>query len=259
MQITALQPFGVEIAHVDPHAMDAAAVARIEDHLGRDGVVVLRGQTIDDDAFVAFLRRFGALTFTKGETPLAHQPALNFVTNEGRTTPPRSVFHTDTSYVASPPAYTALRGVLIPEAGGETVFANQFAAYETLTPRLKRELAGRRMKHEVTGVTLAQGEESATWHPIFRKHPTTGRTALFLSTPERCTAIEGMDDEAARETIRFLFDHSTAQPLYRHRWQAGDVVMWDNRCTLHKADHSGVVGARRMHRGMVGGEVPLAA
>ena len=257
MHYRELSPFGVEVVQLDLGGEDA--LAPLEDALGTHGVVVLRGQEIDDDAFVAFLSRFGAMAFTKGETPLAHQPALNFVTNEGRTTPPRSVFHTDTSYVASPPAYTALRGVLIPEAGGETVFANQFIAYETLTPTLKRRLAGRRMLHEVTGVSLEDGDERATWHPIFRKHPVTGRTALFLSTPERCTKIEGLSDEEARETIRFLFEHSIAQPLYRHRWKAGDVVMWDNRCTLHKADHSGVTGARRMHRGMVQGEVPLAA
>ena len=129
MRMETLDPFGREFFGVRADTLAGDERTAILDALSNDGVVVLRDQEIDDDAFVAFLRGFGKLTFTKGEEPLAHQPALNFVSNEGRTTPPRSVFHTDTSYVSQPPAYTALRAVRIPEQGGATVFSNQFTAF----------------------------------------------------------------------------------------------------------------------------------
>ena len=264
MRIERFDPFGAEIAGASAHEIDAGGIARIRDALAAEGVVVLRDQDIDDDAFVRFLEGFGPLTFTRGETPLPGRPELNFVTNEGRTTPPRSVFHTDTSYVSEPPAYTALRAVTLPEAGGETVFANQFLAHDTLPANSRDALAHAEVLHEVTGVDPGEGQEVRTWHPLLRRHPVSGRTALFLSTPERCTAVRvrgrEMDGAEARALIRSLFEHSTApERLYRHRWRAGDILMWDDRCTLHKADHTAVSGIRRLHRGMVAGERPIAA
>lgn len=254
-----LEPFGVEITGLDAAAMDEAGAERLAMLLAEHGVACLRGQTIDDDAFVAFLERLGPLTFTQGEEPLAHQPALNFVSNVGRTTPPRSVFHTDTSYVSRPPAYTALRGVSIPQAGGETLFSNQYRAFETLPADLRERLAGATVQHGVTGVDPG-ASEAVTRHPLFRRHPISGRTALFLSTPERVSALSGVDAGESERLIAFLYEHSTRPPtLYRHRWRPGDIVIWDNRCTMHRADHSGVVGERVMHRGMVAGEAPLAA
>lgn len=259
MEVRELAPFGVEITGLDAGHVGVAEADELARLLAEHGVACLRGQAIGDDQFVAFLERFGPLTFTQGEEPLAHQPALNFVTNVGRTTPPRSVFHTDTSYVSCPPAFTALRGVSIPEAGGETVFSNQYTAYEALPADLRERLAGATVQHGVTGVNPGESE-ATTRHPLFRRHPVSGRTALFLSTPERCSAISGVDADDSARTIAFLYEHSTrAETLYRHRWRPGDIVIWDNRCTMHRADHSGVVGERVMHRGMVAGEAPLAA
>ena len=258
MEVHELEPFGAEATALDAAAINDEEIETLRSLLAHRGVVVLRNQTIDDDAFVAFLERLGPLTFTEGEEPLAHQPALNFVSNVGRTTPPRSVFHTDTSYVSRPPAFTALRGVAIPQVGGETVFSDQYRAFETLPGDERERLAGRTILHGVTGVDPG-ASESATRHPLFRRHPVSGRTALFLSTPERCSAISGLDEADSRETVAKLYAHSTDGPLYRHRWRAGDVLIWDNRCTMHRADHSGVEGERVMHRGMVEGEVPLAA
>lgn len=267
MRLTALTPFGTEATDFLVSDADDATIAALRDALSEEGVLVLREQSIDDDAFLAFLQRFGPTLFTSGEVPLAHRPELNFVTNEGRTTPPRSVFHTDTSYVAEPPALTALRAVLIPEKGGETVFSNQFDAFERLDDALKVRLAKAEVLHEVTGVEPRDGE-TRYWHPLFRRHPISGRTALYLSTPERCTAIRGVEGmseedgrgEVGRALIAELFAHSTqGDGLLRHRWRPGDVVMWDDRSTLHKADHSAVSGTRRLHRGMVRGERPLAA
>jgi len=172
----------------------------------------------------------------------------------GRATPPRSTFHVDTSYVRRPPAYTALRAVRVPERGGATLFTNQYRAYETLPPEVRQRLAGRTIRHVVTGVTPGPGAETAAEHPVFRPHPLTGRTALYLSTPRRCAAISGMDAEEAAATVAFLFAHSTrADNVHRHAWRPGDVVLWDNGCVLHRGDHDGVVGDRVLHRGMVAG------
>ncbi len=81
-------------------------------------------------------------------------------------------------------------------------------------------------------------QESAATHPIFLVHPVSGRTALYLSTPERCAEVSGMSPQDAAATVAYLFEHSTREDnVYRHAWSPGDVVMWDNRCVLHKADH----------------------
>jgi len=225
--------------------------------LAEHGVVVLPDQHVDDDTFVAFLSQFGNLAFTAGETPVAGFPDLNVVSNVGRTTPPRSTFHVDSSYVARPPAYTALRAVSIPARGGETLFTNQYRAYDTLPTEVVATLAGRMVRHVVTGLDLGPDDEMEAEHPVFRPHPLSGRTSLYLSSPQRCVAVSGMRDDEAAETIAYLFAHSTRPDnTCRHRWAPGDIVMWDNGCVLHKADHDGVVGDRVMHRGMVAGYTP---
>ena len=227
--------------------------ALLADH----GVLVVRGQQLDDAGFVAFLRSFGTLTFTQGETAVPGCPDLNVVSNVGRATPPRSTFHVDTSYVRKPPAYTALRAVTIPAQGGETLFTNQYRAYDTLPGELRETLEGRTIRHVVTGLDLGDDAETAAEHPVFRRHPLSGRTALYLSTPQRCVSVSGMQQAEARSTIARLFEHSTAaENIHRHAWSPGDVVMWDNACVLHRADHAGVVGDRVMHRGMVADHGP---
>ena len=223
--------------------------------LALHGVLVIGGTPgaeVDDHAFIRFLRSLGELMFTVGETPVPGFGDLNVVTNVGRTTPPRSVFHTDTSYVRRPPAYTALRAVTVPARGGATLFTDQYTAYETLPAHLRRQLAGRTVRHVVTGLTLDDSQESSATHPLFLEHPLSGRTALFLSSPQRCAEVSGMSAEQTRDTISLLYEHSTRPDnLYRHYWRPGDVVIWDNRAVMHCADHSDVVGDRVMHRGMV--------
>lgn len=238
---------GIEIAVLDLTSTDTEELRAL---LAEHGVLILREQPLDDAGFLAFLRRFGDMMFTEGETPVPGFPDLNVISNVGRTTPPKSTFHVDTTYVPNPPAYTALRAVEVPEAGGSTLFSDQYEAYDTLPADLKANLAGRIVTHRVTGV--ASDTDSSAEHPLFAVHPVSGRTALALSAPARCVAISGMSSEEAHETVRVLFEHSTRETnLLRHAWAPGDVVMWDNRCVMHRADHSGVVGNRVMHRGMV--------
>ncbi len=248
----ALKPLGAVVTGLRVDAVDGRDTSRLRTLLGEHGVVVMPGQDVDDDAFLRFLRSFGDTVFTAGETPVPGHPELNLISNVGRATPPRSTFHTDTSYVRRPPAYTALRAVRVPVRGGQTLFTNQYAAYETLPPELRSWLAGRTVTHVVTGVELDADQEASAEHPIFRVHPVSGRTALYLTTPRRCAAVSGLSPRIATETIARLVDHSTAEHnVHRHSWSPGDVVMWDNRCVLHRADHSAVAGERVMHRGMV--------
>ncbi len=233
--------------------VDADTATTLRRLLADHGVVVLPGQDVDDAGFVAFLAGFGELTFTQGETPVDGFPDLNVISNVGRTTAPRSVFHVDTSYVRNPPAYTALRAVDIPAQGGQTLFTNQYRAYDTLPNDVRDRLQGRTVRHVVTGIgDLDRDAETAAEHSVFRRHPISGRTALYVSTPERCVAVSGMDDADARDAIAYLYGHSTADGnTLRHTWSTGDVVMWDNRVVLHRADHADVIGDRVMHRGTV--------
>ena len=255
MRIEALEPLGAEVTGWSVARATAEEAESLRRLLADRGVAVIRDQDgLDDDGFVAFLRKLGEMTFTEGETPLAHQPALNFVSNVGRTRPPRSVWHSDTSYVAEPPAYTALRGVEIPEDGGETLFSCQYRAWEGLPASLRDALRGRTVRHGATGVADA----TVTRHPLVRRHPVSRREALFLTTPERVGDLSGADAGQSERIVDALYRHSTrAGRVLRHRWRPGDVVIWDNRCTMHRADHSATVGRRVLHRGMVAGERPI--
>lgn len=254
MEHVVLEPIGATVTEVGVPDLDPAQVARLKDLLAEHGVLVLPGQFIDDAAFVGFLRRFGELAFTEGETPVPEFSDLNVISNVGRTTTPRSTFHVDTSYVRRPPQYTALRAVQIPAQGGETLFTNQYRAFDTLPSEVRERLDGRTIRHVVTGLDLGPDDETEAEHPVFRPHPRSGRTALYLSTPQRCVAISGMAQAEAEEMIGFLFAHSTKEEnTYRHAWSPGDLVMWDNAAVLHKADHTDVHGDRVMHRGMVAG------
>jgi taurine dioxygenase len=257
MRTTALEPVGVEITGLALREVDADTVTRLRELLADHGVAVLPDQDLDNPAFVRFLEAFGELMFTEGETPVPGFPDLNVITNVGRATPPRSVFHVDTSYVRRPPAYTALRAVRIPARGGQTLFTNQYRAYDTLPDEVRAQLDGRTITHRMSGLDLDDAHETEAEHPVFRRHPISGRTSLYLSTPQRCVAVSGMDDAEAAAMIEFLYAHSTADAnAYRHSWSPGDVVMWDNGCVLHRADHDGVVGDRVMHRGMVAAYEP---
>ncbi|TPG27400.1 TauD/TfdA dioxygenase family protein [Mycolicibacterium hodleri] len=258
-QYDTLTPVGATLTGLRVGPIGEKQVDELRVLLAEHGVLVFRGQDVDDDGFLDFLHSFGETAFTEGETPVPGWPDLNVISNVGRKTPPRSTFHTDTSYVRRPPAYTALRAVVVPEHGGQTLFTNQYAAYETLPAKIRSWLDGRTVTHVVTGLELDEGQEASAVHPLFRIHPIAGRTALYLSAPQRCAAISGMRPRLARDTISFLFDHSTREDnVLRHSWAPGDVVVWDNRCVLHRADHDGVIGDRVMHRGMVADHTPVS-
>jgi taurine dioxygenase len=261
MNFRVLSPFGAEATGIRIADLEDREIVDLKEVLADRGFVIFRKQSASDADFVAFLARLGALTFTIGETPVSQQPDLNIVSNIGRTRPPRSVFHTDTSYVAQPPAFTGLRAVTVPVPdGGTFFFSDQYLAYETLPSSVKQQLADAQVLHVVSGLTLAADVESHCWHPLFKRHPISGRLALFLSTPERCQAISGIPPAAAGRIVRLLYQHSIRHyRLYCHQWQPEDILVWDNRCTMHRADVAQFSGNwatsplrdRVLHRGLV--------
>jgi taurine dioxygenase len=188
-----LSPFGLEVSETSITDLQDTDINSLKSALSHHGFIIFRQQLVNDADFVAFLNRLGQLTFTEGETPVLQQPSLNVVSNMGRIRPPRSVFHTDTSYISQPPAFTALRAVTIPSVGGETLFSDQYLAYEALPSLVKERLADAEVLHAVSGLALGEDMENQSWHPLFKRHPISGRCALFLSTPKRCQAISGIN------------------------------------------------------------------
>lgn len=261
MITTPLQPFGLSISDIEINQIVSSPSPELFTQLAQliavSRVVVFRNQTIDDATFIRFLSGFGRLTFTEGETPVLGAPDLNLVSNVGRVTPPRSVFHTDTSYMQSPPAFTALKPVLLPESGGDTLFTDQVSVASRLPKKMQQYLKDRTVLHQATGV---DGQHQSTRQPLLRLHPITGETSLYLSTPKRCSELSGVSEHISERLINSLYRYSTRTiHWYRHQWKQGDVLMWDNRVSMHKADHENVQQDRVLHRGMVSGEVPLFA
>ena len=244
----------------EPGAIPRAAL----DECTARGFAAVPGLGLDAGALERAMASIGTLTFTPGESPHPEHPHTFVVTNRGRTDVPRSVFHSDTSYVPRPPSYTALAAVEIPESGGETVFVDQFEALASAPASLRVALAGVELLHVASRVADPDAAGRGAWHPVLRLHPVTGRVALYVSARERLVAARrgGVplgDDEAAELIDAAHEQASTGAPVERHAWRPGDLLLTDNRSTLHAADHSRVVGVRTLHRVMVRGEAPLAA
>lgn len=247
--------------------MTAALVRRLRDAAaeasGR-GFAAIADAPLEPGALQRLAATLGTLMFTPGERSHPEHEYVFVVTNRGRTTPPRSVFHSDTSYVPRPPSFTLLAGVEIPASGGETVFVDQFAAWERAPASLRAALDGVEFLHVASRVPDPDAAGAGVWHPVARRHPTSGRTALYVSARERLVAArrDGVTLPPGEATA--LIDAAHAQATggvaaERHAWRSGDLLVTDNRSTLHAADHSAVVGARTLHRVMVRGERPIAA
>ena len=179
-------------------------------------------------------------------------------------------FHSDWSFLVSPPAATLLYGDIIPPVGGDTLFANQYAAWDALPEAMKALLADQQGVHSARRGYSKQGrygegdkgrsmairyDDSALatqLHPIARRHPETGRTALFVS-PGYTIGIAGLPDDEASPLLAELFKHQASPEfVYAHRWSQGTLLMWDNRCLVHAAT-GGYDGHRRLlHRITVG-------
>lgn len=275
-------PLGAEITGFDcAGELDAPAIARIEAAWQDNLVVLFRGQSLSDERLMAFSRRFGALEMapinSTGRPWIAAHPEINVVTNirvDGELTGNGGAgemnWHSDLGYIEIPPSASLLYCLECPPSGGDTYFANMYLAFETLPPELKSVIAGRTAIHDIstnsTGVLRAgfgrvsdPREAPGCRHPLVRSHPLTGRPALFLCRRLNGYVI-GLPLDESEDLLDRLWRHATRDDLTcRHRWKPGDLVMWDNRCVLHRRDGFDDTSTRLMHRTQIkGAEAPIA-
>ncbi len=248
-------------------------------------VVVFPDQRITDQEHVVFTRNFG-------EAEVFHQTSLHLrsdrvreiflvsnVDEQNHLLPPNEPgqkqlsssqqWHTDSSYRTLPSMGSLLHGIEISRTGGITQFINMYMVYDELPESLKRQIEGRKARHDFSMLSRLVGspppteEEKAAmppvWHPMVRKHPVTGRKCLYISSIYN-DAVEGMEDGPARRLIEELSAFA-AQPkyMYRHEWEPHDVLMWDNRCTVHAVTPHDPTERRVMHRTTIVGREPVMA
>jgi alpha-ketoglutarate-dependent 2,4-dichlorophenoxyacetate dioxygenase len=227
--------------------------AAFEEH----SVLVFRGQPVDDEGQIAFSRRFGDLEITRSMNPAAGTPFArqsNLDIKTGEVIPPddrrmvyqlaNMLWHTDSSFKAVPSLCSLLSGRIVPPEGGATEFASGRCAYPSLPEALKRRVETAVVVHDFAWSRdqvrpgFFSAEERAVYppvrHPLVRSNPANGRRSLFLGA--HASHLEGLPLDEGRALLRTLLDHVT-QPefCYRHEWQEGDLVVWDNRCVLHRA------------------------
>jgi taurine dioxygenase len=211
--------------------------------LDSNGVLVFRGQFLSPEGQHSFAERWGTPVVTPHLAPHSYPgcPAVLRVTNVGKENAVTENWHTDSIFLDHPPDLTILAAQEIPAAGGDTMWANLYAAYDRLSPAMQRLLAPLQGQFLGSQPDPDTGESRQVigLHPIVRTHPETGRQALLIGRPgESVIGFEGMTQEESRPLLDFLYRHGTQPDLiYRHHWSPGDVVMWDNRCTAHYAVH----------------------
>lgn len=245
-------------------------------------VLAIRDQTLTPADQIAFSQRFGALEDQlNAKYILPEEPKILVLSNDVK--PDGSpvglidagdFWHSDSSHRPLPSMATILYSLRNPNDGGDTGFANMYAVYEALPDDLRQKLEGRRGVHAVSKYKNKRVQASArrpdakeqytrqmaepdVLHPLFRTHPATGRKALFVS--QRFTiGIEGMREEEADPILDFLFEFQTRPEfVYYHHWKNNDLVMWDNRCVIHRATGGYTYpDVRLMHRTVIAGDAP---
>ena len=285
ISVSKLHPeIGAAVRGIDMAApLDAATFDAVHkawmDHL----VLVFPDQRISDEQHVAFTRHFG-------EPEIFHQSIIKSrrvkeifrvsnVDDDDNLMPPdhpvvqqvslAQLWHTDSSYLRLPCVGALLHGVETSRTGGRTQFTNMYRVWEELPEALKRQVRGRQALHDfgnlhnLRALKPMTDEEKAkvpaVWHPMVRTHPVTARTSLYIS-PIYNTEIEGMNGGSARQLIEDLTDFAS-QPrfVYGHDWSPHDVVMWDNRCTMHAVTPHDPTERRVMHRTTIVGTEPVLA
>ncbi len=271
---------GAEVRCGDLRRASDAQYAQIRqawlDHL----VLVFRGQALSDEELLALGRRFGEPDDTVRPQPTdqpgqpSRQMALTVVSNvveDGKPIGALSnvdlVWHTDMSYILVPPDASLLYAVEVPDLGGETGFCNMYRALETLPKDLRERIDGLRIKHDAThnsGGFLRKGFDPPTdvtrspgpSHPAIRTHPETGCDALFLGR-RPFSYVQGLAVAESEALLDQLWAHA-ARPEFAwyHTWSVGDVVIWDNRCTMHRRNAFDNDARRIMHRTQIKGTRP---
>jgi alpha-ketoglutarate-dependent taurine dioxygenase len=285
LNIRPLHPcLGAEVTGVDMRTPpDAALLREIHDIWMEHLVLVFPQQNITDEQHVAFTRAFG-------ELEVHHQKIIRSrflpeifrvsnVNDDGILMPPdhptvqqvalAQFWHTDSSFRQKPCVGSFLHGVEISRTGGETHFTNMYAVYDALPDALKRRIEGRRALHDFGHLhklanlkPLTPEEQRAmppVWQPMVRIHPVTGRKSLYIS-PIYNDEIEGLPQAEARQLLRELQEISAERRfVYPHRWEPHDIVVWDNRCTMHQVTPFDPTERRVMHRTTIAGTEPVLA
>ena len=277
LEVVSLQPlFAAEVRGLDLRKPLAnAEVEAIENAISHYAVLLFRDQLIDDDEHAQFTRNFGPID--AGLT-LANAPRKQRLNNtdvidlanmdaDGNVYPPdharnvslvaNQMWHSDSSFKNPPAKYSVLCGIDVPSKGGETEFADQRAAYDALDDQMKSELEGLVAEHWAFhsrnllgngGYTPAGIEQlpAVDW-PLVQTVPESGRKTLFLGVHTR--EIRGWATAPARMYLMDLLEHATQREfVYRHTWRNGDVLMWDNRCTLHRGRRYDLAAKREIRR-----------
>jgi taurine dioxygenase len=280
LKISQLSPIlGAEVTGVDlaTGLTEAAFKALYQAWLDHNGILVIRDQDLTHEQHISFSGRIGELDhhvvtqFVPDGYPELYRVS-NKEDEDGKylgNPQAGNHWHTDNSYLNPPAKASLLYAVEIPPVGGDTMFTSMYRAYEALSPALKRTLDGLSAEHlferalsNFSTFKATDGQIDGTppvRHPVVNTHPETGQKSLYVN-PGFTTRIIGLNADESDFLLQFLFQHATQpQFIYRHRWRAHDLVLWDNRCTMHYAvqDFYGR-GVRDLYRTTVKGDA-LAA
>ncbi len=265
---------GAEIDGVDLAAdLSDAQVSVLRQALLDHCVIFFRDQKLDAEQHKRLARRFGDIFVHPNFDTGDHDPEIVTIVREpGDERIVGEDWHTDTTMMAAPPMGAILYGVDIPAVGGDTLFANQYLAYEMLSAGMKSFLAGLRCAHSarmVVGpaspfagkrstatINDADWTETVSLHPVVRTHPETGRKALFVNH-SYSVCFEGMSEDESKPLLNWLMDWGHRPEFTcRFRWTPGAVAFWDNRCVKHLALHDGHDHRRVMRRVQIAGDTP---
>ena len=273
----AIQPIagalGAELSGVDlGRDLDDATIAEIRQALLDHGVIFFRDQEFDAAQHKALARRFGTIFIHPNYYGLQADPEILEIRREpGDTKVVGEDWHTDTTMMAEPPMGAILYALEVPPYGGDTLFANQYLAYETLSDGMKRMLAGLRAVHSdrmVAGPAVnhagrttkaradADWHETISVHPVVRTHPETQRKLLYVNY-SYTVGFDGMTEEESRPLLHYLMEHGNRPEFTcRFRWTKGALAFWDNRAAQHNPinDYHGY--RRVMHRITLAGDKP---
>ena len=235
-------------------------------------VIIIRGQNLSSEQYRHFAVQLGTpdiYPFLKG---LDDFPEITPVLKrESETVNFGGIWHSDTTYQACPPMATMLYALELPPVGGDTLFADQYLAYETLSDGMKQTLAGLRIvcRSDKAAVTATRADRIAESgrnadkdqlvgiHPVVRTHPETGKKALFVNAAHACH-FEGWSVAESEGLLNYLFTHQIKEEFQcRHAWQPGDLAIWDNRCTLHYPVNDYHGHRRLLHRITLKGDKPV--
>jgi taurine dioxygenase len=272
---------GAEFCNTDLRRIDAATFEKIHRAWIDHQVLLFRGQTLDDEDLIAFSRRFGGLDIApvqeNGRRFVEGKPEIYVVSNVVENGEPigslgagEAVWHTDMSYLDDPPKASMLYALEVPPAGGDTSFSSMYSAFENLPEELRRRAETLLIKHDGTynsggyvrlGVTPTDDprESPGAVHPLVCRHPESGRRGLYLGRRRNAYLI-GLELAESEALLDELWDHATRpEHAWTHRWRVGDLVLWDNRCTMHRRDPFDNAARRVMHRTQIKGEQRPAA